>query len=168
MIAFGQNTLASMTCKPGRYKITVLIGRFFVPQERNHMTIHTERDLSQAPVFEEIPETDPLENLRYYVGVVDGLPSDTQEEESRWNVRRRIVDAYGADVLGTISVEQLTSIKSLDVEHFEDNTQHGDIMTYYRALSRSRERLEREYTTRSRIVQIARGLFRRSVSPLMI
>lgn len=99
----------------------------------------------------------PMDNLRYWTTVVHGMPFRDDEETAVWDSRRRTVDAYGADILGSVAVADLAGTTELLPEDFEETTQNSHILTYYRSLSQAQHRLEHgeQIQPRSRLIRMA-------------
>lgn len=92
----------------------------------------------------------PMDNLRYWTTVVHGMPFRDDEETDAWDSRRRTVDAYGADVLGSVAVTSLASKAELLPEDFEETTENQHMLAYYRGLSEAQYRLRNPEPIRMR------------------
>lgn len=83
----------------------------------------------------------PMDHLRYWTTVVHGMPFRDDEETAAWDSRRRTVDAYGADVLGSVAIADLAGEAELLPEDFEETTDNRNMLAYYRSLSEAQYRL---------------------------
>lgn len=101
---------------------------------------YTTGDIFDGEVNEELAT--PMDNLRYWTTVVHGMPFRDDEETVAWDSRRRTVDAYGADILGTVAVADVTGSSELLPEDFEETTENYHMLAYYRSLSEAQRRLQ--------------------------
>lgn len=99
----------------------------------------------------------PMDNLRYWTTVVHEMPFRDDEETEAWDSRRRTIDAYGADVLGSVAVTNLTGKAELLPEDFEETTENRHMLAYYRGLSEAQYRLRNPepIRRRTRLVRMA-------------
>lgn len=118
--------------------------------------IYTTRNTEFDGEAHEILAT-PMDNLRYWTTVVHGMPFRDDEETATWDSRRRTVDAYGADVLGSVVVADLATKAELLPEDFEETTENHHMLAYYRGLSEAQYRLRtpEPLRIRSRLMRMA-------------
>lgn len=125
-----------------------------------------------APVRNYTPdyplELNPMTNLRELVMHANNLPFGTEEAEREWDAYRRVVDAYGADVLASVAVNDVVSIPSLEVTDFPETTSRN-ISAYYEAynanLTRKNQGQGVEYIPEQGVFAAAKRLVKRCVLP---
>ena len=130
----------------------ILMTEIYYKEDDAYVTNNAEFD---GEVGEELAT--PMDNLRYWTTVVHEMPFRDDEETAVWDSRRRTVDAYGADILGSVAIADLASTTELLPEDFEETTQNQYMLEYYRSLSQAQRRLKQaeQVQPRSRLMRMA-------------